>query len=75
MKDKDEVMRGLLDLMENAFATMKQLCPEANQLLMFATEDGACVQGFRESPSWARSQFVDGYKSPKGDYQIRDFSR
>lgn len=71
--NKNEVTRELLDLMAAAYSMIKQLHPETNQLLMFATDDGACVQGYRESPTWAKSRIVDGYKSPNGDYQIRDF--
>lgn len=71
--NKTEITKGLLDLMETAYCLVKQLYPEANQLLMFATEDGACVEGYRESPTWAKSRIVDGYKSQNGDYQIRDF--
>ena len=72
--NKTEITKGLLDLMAAAFSLMKQLHPETNQLMMYATEDGACVQGYRESPTWAKSRIVDGYKSPNGDYQIRDLS-
>ena len=71
--NKTVVTRGLLDLMETAYSLVKQLHPEANQLMMFAAEDGACVQCFRESPSWATSRIIDGFKSPEEDYQIRDF--
>jgi hypothetical protein len=72
--NKTEITRGLLDLMATAFSLMKQLHPEANQLMMYATEDGACVQGYREAPSWAKRLILDGFKSPNGDYQIRDLS-
>ena len=72
--NKPEITRELLDLMEAVYCLMKQLHPETNQLLLYATEDGACVQGYRESPTWAKSRIVDGYKSPDGDYQIRDLS-
>ena len=72
--NKTEITKGLLDLMETVYRLVKQLYPETNQLLMYATEDGACVQGYRESPTWAKSRIVDGYKSPNGDYQIRDLS-
>lgn len=71
MNDKNEVTKRLLDLMDAAYGLMTQLYPEANQLSMYATEDGACVQGYREAPCWEHRQFISGYKSPDGDYQIR----
>lgn len=71
MSDRNETTKRLLDLMEEAYALLKRIYPEANQLSMYASEDGACVNGYRVAPSRDTSKIIDGYKSPEGDYQIR----
>ncbi len=67
---REACVKKLLDMMDEAYALLKQIHPEATQLSMCATEYGACVQGYRVAPSWEESKILDGYKSPKGDYQI-----
>lgn len=71
MNDKNEITKRLLDLMDAAYGLLKRLYPDANQLSMYASEDGACVNGYRVAPSRDTSKIIDGYKSPEGDYQIK----
>lgn len=71
MNDKNEVTKRMLDLMEEAYALMKRLCPEANNLMMYASEDGACVNGYRVAPNSEASKIIDGFKTPAGEFQIR----
>ena len=71
MNDKNEFTKRLLDLMDAAYGLLKRLYPDANNLMIYASEDGICVNGYRVAPSRDASKIIDGYKSPEGDYQIR----
>jgi len=63
---RQECDKKLLDLVERAYAIVREFDPEASHVDLFASGNGCCAMSYKGPPG-ERERLTNAYRSPDGD--------